>query len=348
MSVFKHVEARGHENVAFFYNPALNFKAIIAVHDTVLGPSLGGCRMRMYDCEEAALDDVLRLSEGMTYKNSLAGLDIGGGKACIIGDHTVTEGRAEIFREFGRCVDRLAGTYISAEDMGTSVSDMEYSKEMTPHITGKDDPSPWTAKGVFAAIKIASEIKFGSADLTGRHVTLQGAGHVGQYLLTSLSEAGAKITVTDTSADSVRQAVDKFGATGVDVDGIYDVPCDIYCPCAIGQTVNHDTLKRLQCSVIAGAANNQLIDLSVAEVLKERDILYCPDYLINAGGVISCAAELEPGGWKEGWVLDKLGHVEKMTAKVLSQATETGRFTEEIALELAKERIESVASAKAA
>ncbi|RIL09030.1 MAG: hypothetical protein DCC75_07525 [Proteobacteria bacterium] len=348
MKIFSEIERRGHEQVVFFHYPQVGLKAIVAIHNTALGPSLGGCRMRLYQDESQALDDVLRLAEGMTYKSSIAGLDIGGGKACIIADPGMKHGRRELFLQFGRCLNSLAGRYITAEDMGTSVADVMVMREVTPYAAGFSesqggggDPSPWTARGVFNSIIQLCESVYGSKDLKGRHVALQGVGHVGMYLLKSLKEAGARVTVCDTNTAALEEAAKKYGAEVVSIDQIYDVACDIYAPCATGQTVNRETLKRLKCKIIAGAANNQLQDNTVYNELQNRGIIYCPDFVINGGGVISVAAEYNKEGWKRPWVEDKVDDIATTVAKILDESKKRSKFPEVVAMEMAKERVKS-------
>ncbi len=344
--VFSEVQRRGHEQVCFFYNSKVGLKAIVAIHNSVLGPALGGCRMRLYEDESQALDDVLRLSEGMTFKSSLAGLDLGGGKACIIADPKLVEGRKELFAEFGRCLNRLAGRYITAEDMGTSVDDIMHIREQSAHVAGiapgaggGGDPSPWTARGVFKAMLAACERKFGTQDLKGKRVAVQGIGHVGVYLVEHLVEAGAKVVACDPNQDSCQQAHTKFGIAIVELEQIYDEPCDVFSPNAIGQTVNSETLKRLDCSIICGGANNQLSGASVYETLISKKVLYCPDFVVNAGGVINVGAELIPGGYNRSWVEQKVDAIQHTTDRVLDESERRGRFPELVAVELAKERI---------
>ncbi|MCB0320966.1 MAG: Glu/Leu/Phe/Val dehydrogenase, partial [Bdellovibrionales bacterium] len=265
LSIFDELATRGHEQVVVFHYPDVGLKAIIAIHSTVLGPALGGCRLRPYESEEQAFDDVLRLAEGMTYKSALAGMPLGGGKACILVDPHFTERRKELFHQFGRCVESLGGRYVTAEDMGTTEQDIQWLSESTKHATGRPrevggagDPSPWTALGVYQAILAASERYFGGKNLAGRKIAVQGVGHVGRYLIEHLVSAGAEVVVTDTYAPTLEAVVQEFGVRAVAPEEIYDVECDIYSPCAIGQTVNPETVPRLQCRIIAGAANNQL------------------------------------------------------------------------------------------
>lgn len=348
MKVFGEIQKRGHEQVVFFHYPQVGLKAIVAIHNTALGPALGGCRMRLYEDESQAIEDALRLAEGMTYKSSIAGLDLGGGKSCIIADPAMKEGRRELFLQFGRCLNYLGGRYITAEDMGTSVEDVMVMREVTPYAAGyarekggSGDPSPWTARGVFGGIKAACKRRFGSEDLTGRHVALQGVGHVGMNLLRQLREAGAKVTVTDTVPGSIQRATSEFGASAVAPDAIYDVECDIYSPCATGQTVNPETLKRLKCKIIAGAANNQLSDNSVYQILEQKQIMYCPDFVINAGGVISVGGEYIDGGWKQNWVEAKVDNIASTINKILDESDSRNKFPEVVAHELARERVKA-------
>ena len=355
MQVLKEAHQRGHEQVVFFNYPRVGLKAIVGIHNTVLGPALGGCRMRLYEDESQAIDDVLRLSEGMTYKSSIAGLDLGGGKSCLIVDPQISEGRREMFVKFGECLNHLGGRYITAEDMGSTVQDVMWMREVSKYAAGysreeggSGDPSPWTARGVFRSIVAACERRYGSKDLTGRHVTVQGVGHVGMYLLGWLKEAGATMTVSDTNEKSLQEAKDQFGATVVSLDEIYDVDCDVYAPCAIGQTVNSDTIPRLKCDIIAGAANNVLQDSSVYSMLNDKNLLYCPDFVINSGGVISVAGEYNDGGWKEDWTTAKVDNIYNTIHKVLEESEKRNKFPEVVAIELAKERIAEAEENKAA
>ena len=337
---------RGHEQVVFFNYPEFGLKAIIGIHNTELGPALGGCRMRLYEDESQAVDDVLRLSEGMTYKSSIAGLDLGGGKSCIIADPKLKEGREELFLKFGECMESLNGRYITAEDMGTSVNDIMIMRKNTKWAAGfakaeggSGDPSPWTALGVYQSIIAACERRFDSQDMNQRHVTVQGVGHVGMYLLELLKEAGARVTVCDTNEESLERARKECGAEVVSIDEIYDVECDVYAPCAIGQTVNPKTLPRLKCDIIAGAANNVLSDPSVYTSIEEKGILYCPDFVINSGGVISVGAEYIEGGWNEEWVTEKVKAIYHTCHRVLDESEKRKKFPETVSIELARERI---------
>jgi leucine dehydrogenase len=348
-NVLAQCEVRGHEQVVFFNYPEVGLKAIVGIHNTVLGPALGGCRMRLYPNEESAVEDVMRLSEGMTYKSALAGLPLGGGKACVIADPMMVEGRERLFRKFGECLNNLMGRYITAEDMGTSVADIMSVRATSKHVAGTDpklggagDPSPWTAKGVFYAMQAASERVFGGArSLRGKRVAIQGVGHVGMYLLGHLTEEGAEVTVTDTNETNLREAASRYNAKVVAPDAIYDVPCDIFAPCAIGQIVNASTLQRLSCRVIAGAANNQLPDSSVYSTITKRGILYCPDFVINSGGVICVASEVAASGPNTDWIQSKVEGIYDTTRLVLDESARRNKFTEHVAVELAKEVIQA-------
>ena len=346
-NVLAECEARGHEQVVFFNYPEVGLKAIVGIHNTVLGPGLGGCRMRLYSSEAAAIEDVMRLSEGMTYKSALAGLPLGGGKACIVADPAMKEGREALFKKFGECLNYLMGRYITAEDMGTSVADMMAIQSTSKHVVGTDpklggagDPSPWTATGVFLSMQAAAERTFKEGrSLKGKHVAIQGVGHVGMYLLKHLTEAGALVTVCDTNEVNLKEASSKYNAAVVAPEAIYDVECDIFAPCAVGQTINAQTLPRLTCKIIAGAANNQLPDRSVYSMVTERGILYCPDFVINSGGVICVCAEVAARGQNTEWIQSKVNDIYKTTSKVLDEASRRNKFTEEVAVELAKEVI---------
>ena len=285
-----------HEQVVFCNDNKTGLKAIIAIHNTVLGPSLGGTRMWKYDSEMEALRDVLRLSRGMTYKASITGLDLGGGKAVIIGDSKKDKNEA-LFRRFGRFVDSLGGKYITAEDVGISTRDMQWVSMETRHVSGlpgkSGDPSPVTAYGVYNAMKASAREKWGSDSLSGKKVVVQGIGHVGENLVRHLAEEGARVTISDIHADRVAEVAGRYKTATVAPDQVYDADMDIYAPCALGATINSETLKRLRCAVICGAANNQLADEQVhgLEVMK-RGILYAPDYVVNAGGLINVSTEI--------------------------------------------------------
>lgn len=346
MGVFSECQKRGHEEVAFLYDPECDLKAIVALHSTALGPAVGGCRLRVYNSEEAAVDDVLRLSEGMTYKNALAGIPHGGGKSCIILSAGQKVDRQKVFTRFGEFLNRYNGLYYAAEDMGTNVEDMAYIRSVTDYVVGNDkskggsgDPSPWTAYGIFSAIKAALAFKNDTDDFKDVTVAIQGVGHVGFYLAEHLVNAGARVVVADTNQKSLSEISKKLKVETVAPDAIYDVDSDIFAPCAVGQTISKHTLSRLKCSIIAGAANNQLSDSSVYGIIEAKEILYCPDFVINAGGVISVAGELEPGGWKESSVKSKVDRIEATTLSILEVSRSTGEFPEKVALRLAREKV---------
>src|SRR5690349_22164147 len=297
--IFETLDTYGHEQVVFCHNKDAGLKAIIAIHNTVLGPALGGTRMWPYQNEEEALNDVLRLSRGMTYKNAVAGLDIGGGKAVIIGDPAKDKSEA-LFRAFGQFVESLGGRYITAEDVGIDVNDMEYVYRETEYVTGvhqvhggSGDPSPFTAYGTLQGLMATLNKKYGDEEVGKYSYAVQGLGHVGMEFVKLLKERGAKIFVTDINQSLVDRAVNEFGAEAVGLDEIYDVPVDVYSPCALGATVNEQTLPRLKAKVICGAANNQLANTQIGDEVEKRGILYAPDYAVNAGGVMNVSLEID-------------------------------------------------------
>ena len=286
----------GHERVLICQDKEVGLKAIIAVHSTVCGPALGGTRMWKYNNESEALKDVLRLSRGMTYKNAISELNLGGGKAVIIGDSRKDKSEA-LFRSFGKFVNSFNGSYITAEDVGISPQDMTYVSKETKHVTGlpgkSGDPSPVTAFGVYMGMKAAAKLKFGTDSLKDKKVAVQGIGHVGEYLVGYLKKEGAIITITDIHTDLLKRVATKYNCSVVNPDEIYDVDMDIYAPCALGSTINSNTIPKLKCSIIAGAANNQLEDEDVhSNELMTKGIIYAPDFLINAGGVMNCYKEV--------------------------------------------------------
>ncbi len=297
--IFETLDTYGHEQVVFCHNKDAGLKAIIAIHNTTLGPALGGTRMWPYKSEAEALNDVLRLSRGMTYKNAVAGLDIGGGKAVIIGNPATDKSEA-LFRAFGKFVDSLGGRYITAEDVGIDVNDMEYVYRETEYVTGvhqvhggSGDPSPFTAYGTLQGLMATLNKKFGDEEVGKYSYAVQGLGHVGMEFVKLLKERGAKIFVTDINKALVDKAVSEYGAEAVGLDEIYDVAADVYSPCALGGTVNEQTLPRLKAKVICGAANNQLANNAIGDEVTKRGILYAPDYAVNAGGVMNVALELD-------------------------------------------------------
>ncbi|MCL6575726.1 Glu/Leu/Phe/Val dehydrogenase [Kyrpidia sp.] len=299
MEIFRTMTSLDYEQVMFCQDASSGLKAVIAIHDTTLGPALGGCRMWTYASEAEAVVDALRLARGMTYKTAMAGLNFGGGKAVIVGDPR-TEKTEALFRAFGRYVQSLGGRYITAEDVGTTTREMDWIRLETPYVTGVSvaaggggDPSPMTALGVFRSIQAALAEVYGSDDPAGRTVAVQGLGSVGYHLCKLLHQAGAELVVTDLREEAVQRAVREFGAEAVDLEGIYDVPADVFAPCALGGVINDGTIPRLKCRIVAGSANNQLAEDRHGAELEARGILYVPDYVANAGGVIHVADELE-------------------------------------------------------
>ena len=295
MQIFDTVVQMGHEQVALCSDPGAEYRGIIAIHSTVLGPALGGTRFWMYASDNDAIIDALRLARGMTYKNAVAGLNLGGGKAVIIGDNK-RKNREMIFRAHGRFVESLGGRYVTAEDVGTSTSDMDFVHMETDYVAGltarSGDPSPVTARGVFRAIQASAKWRWGSDDLAGRAISIQGCGHVGYYLAKELSAVGANMIVTDIDPERVKRVVDDFGAKAVKPDEIISQQANIFAPCALGGIINDETIPQLKVEIVAGAANNQLLEERHGDELEKRGILYAPDYVANAGGVINVYSEL--------------------------------------------------------
>ncbi len=341
-----------HEQVLFCQDKSSGLKAIIAVHNTVLGPALGGTRMWPYSSEEEALTDVLRLSRGMTYKNSISGLNLGGGKAVIIGDSRTQKTEA-MFRRFGQFVNDLGGKYYTAEDVGTSLKDMEYIHMSTNYITGlpeymggSGNPSPVTAYGVYMGMKAAAKKAYGSDSLANKKVGVQGCGNVGQTLISYLVKEGAQVFVTDIYQDKVEETVNKYKVTAVDSADFYNLEMDIYAPCALGATVNDDTISKLKCRIIAGAANNQLkVEDIHATALQERGIYYAPDFVINAGGVINIYTEYM-GGYKKEVAMAMTENIYDTTLRIFDLAEKESITTLLAAKRLAEKRIEDMAQLK--
>ncbi len=284
----------GYERVLLAEEPAAGYRAIIALHSSRLGPAVGGTRRWRYTSDDAALADALRLARGMSYKNAMAGLPMGGGKSVILADGELAS-RAELFRAHGRLVESLAGRYITAEDVGTSFEDMAFVRQETRYVAGLTDPSPVTARGVLRALTAAARHRWRSDDLSGRTVAIQGCGNVGGSFARQLAAAGARLIVCDVDAARAEQCAADSGAAVATAEAIYDVTADVYSPCALGGTLNADTIPRLRCEIVVGAANNQLALPGDAERLAARGILYVPDYVANAGGVIDGAREI--CGW---------------------------------------------------
>jgi leucine dehydrogenase len=343
MKTFETIAEMGHEQVVFCHDKASGYRGIIAIHDTTLGPALGGARFWNYASDEEALIDALRLSRGMTYKNAVAGLNLGGGKSVIIGDNK-TPNREMLFRAHGRFVDSLGGRYITAEDVGTTVEDMDFVHMETKCVTGigskSGDPSSVTAHGVFRAIEASACHRWGSDDLAGRTVAIQGLGHVGFHLASALHLAGATLIVTDIDDKRIARVVEATGATVVGRDEIFGVQADIFAPCALGGIINDGTIPQLKVEIVAGAANNQLLEDRHGDELDRRGILYAPDYVANAGGVINVYSELT--GWSRERSLRKADEIYETVLSVFRLASDKGIPTYEAADRVAEQRIQAV------
>jgi leucine dehydrogenase len=344
MSVFENAAFDNHEEVAFFADPASGLRAIIAVHSTALGPSAGGCRLWTYANSAAALTDALRLSRGMSYKSAIAGLALGGGKAVVIKPSDPFD-RERLFLAFGRAVESLKGRYVTAEDVGMAVADMNVITRETSHVAGRaqgraasGDPSPKTAAGVFLALRIAAKRRLQRSDLRGLRVAVQGIGHVGYKLCRLLHAAGATLIVCDIDMQTVQKAEAEFGARAVSLDAIYDQDVDVFSPCALGAILNRETLPRLKAKVVAGAANNQLADDGIGADLMSRAILYAPDYVANGGGIINVAAEVS-GTYDPSWVEAKIAGLGTTLEEVFARAELQRRPPGEVADAIARERI---------
>ncbi len=349
--VFQSMNKKSHEQVVFCNDPDTGLKSIIAIHDTTIGPALGGCRMLPYATEQEAMRDVLRLSRGMSYKAALAGLNLGGGKSIIIGD-AKTEKSELLFRSFGRFIEGLGGRYITAEDVGTSVRDMEWVRMETQYVTGisralggSGDPSPVTAYGVFVGMQAAVKHQLGKGSLTGLKVSVQGVGHVGYHLCKHLHDSGAELYVSDVDKASLEAVKNEFGATVVELDEIYGLDVDIYAPCALGATINDKTLNQLKCSIIAGAANNQLENESDhGQKVKDKGILYAPDYAINSGGLINVANEIE--GYNRERAFSQADGVYDTLLKIFKVSDEENIPTHIAGNRVAEKRMEDLAKLK--
>src|SRR2546430_1740855 len=345
--VFPLLAEHAHEQVSIFFEPSSGYRGIIAIHDTTLGPALGGTRFWNYKSDEEALIDALRLSRGMTYKAAVAGLNLGGGKSVVIGDNRTLR-REAIFRAHGRHIESLGGRYITAEDVGTSTQDMEFIRVGTQHVTGlpgkSGDPSPVTAYGVYRGIKACAKLRWGSDSLTGKTVAVQGCGHVGYFLCKLLFEEGVKLIVTDIDPQRVKAVVQDFRATAVKPDEIYAQAADIFAPCALGAIVNDDTIPQLKVRIVAGAANNQLAEERHGDALAARGILYAPDYVINGGGLINVNAELH--GWSLERARNKAGEIYDTIPRVFEIANEEGIPSYQAADRLAEQRVAAIAKVK--
>ncbi len=351
-SIFGQMSLMDHENLFFCYDQPTGLRAIIGIHNTVLGPALGGTRFWNYTDEAAAVHDVIRLSRGMTYKAAISGINLGGGKAVIIGD--ARKLKSETFwRRYGRFVESLNGKYITAKDVGTTTADMEFVSMETRHVAGKPvwlggsgDPSPVTAYGVYLGIKAGLKEVFGSEELKDRRIAVEGAGSVGSQLVKRLRHEGAEVWVSDLDENRVKHVCLSYGSRPVSADALYDLDVDVYSPCALGATLNDRTIERIHCQIIAGGANNQLEDeVRHGDMLSERNITYCPDFLINAGGLISCYAEFL-GNYQQEHAMDMTEVIYSRTAEILKTAAKEGITTHEAALRSAASRLNAVAILK--
>ena len=341
--LFEQMQTMGHEQVLLSHDPSCGYFGIIAIHDTTLGPALGGTRFWQYADTEEALTDALRLSRGMTYKSAVAGINLGGGKSVIIGDNK-RQDREALFRAHGRFVETLGGRYITAEDIGTSPADMEYIKLETDHVAGllglSGDPSPVTAYGVYVGMKAAAKFHWGTDVLSGKTVAVQGAGNVAHHLMQHLHAEGSQIIVTDIDTDKVKRAMQAFGARSVPPDAIYDQDADIFSPNALGATINDETLARLKVEIIAGGANNQLAEDRHGDILEQRGIVYAPDYVINGGGVINVYGELHR--WPVERAKKKAGEIYETLLRIFEMAKRERMPTYRAADRLAQQRIAAV------
>jgi leucine dehydrogenase len=343
--VFEMVEKMGHEQVLYFNDRGTGLRGIIAIHDTTLGPSLGGCRIWNYKTSEDALKDVLRLSRGMTFKSAISGISLGGGKSVIISDNPAQRTDA-FWKKFGEYVESLKGAYITAEDVGTSTKEIVQIMQSTAHVSGKPadiggggDPSPFTAYGVYLGMKAAANKAFGSDNLSGKKVVVVGVGHVGRYLTGHLAKDGAIVFVADIKDDVANAVAAEFGATRIGLDQVLEIDADIYAPCALGGSLNSVTIPQLKCAVIAGAANNQLEDEVIhGNMLRDRGIIYAPDFLINGGGVINCYQEILGYDRQKAMVL--IENIYTKTIQIVERSAAEHISTHEAAVKIAMERIE--------
>ncbi|MEA4854497.1 MAG: Glu/Leu/Phe/Val dehydrogenase dimerization domain-containing protein [Christensenella sp.] len=337
------MQGYGHEEVVFARDESTGLQTIVAIHSTVLGPAVGGTRFWNYDTEEAAIYDVLRLSRGMTLKNAAAGLKLGGGKAVIIGDPKKLKSQ-EFFHAYGRIINSLGGRYYTAEDVNISAQDIAYTNEVTPYVTGRPEisgnPSPYTARGVYMGIRAGAKEKFGSESLSGKVIAVQGLGSVGYALCELLAKDGAFLKVTDINKEAVAKAVAELGAQEV-TDDIIATDCDIFAPCALGAILNTENVAKLRCAMVSGCANNVLADAETGEALEACDILYLPDYIVNAGGIISCSEEVANASFDKEVVTRKVDGIYDTTRKVIALAKEKGITTYLAADEYAMSIIEA-------
>ena len=344
--VFGQLSFDNHEQIVFCNDEDTGLKAIIGIHNTTLGPALGGTRMWQYTNEWEALNDVLRLSRGMTYKSAITGLNLGGGKAVIIGD-AKTQKNDALMRKFGEYVNSLSGRYITAEDIGMETRDMDVIREVTPHVTGVSEaiggsgnPSPVTAYGVYMGMKAAAKYRFGTDNLEGKKVLVQGVGHVGETLVKHITDEGAKVILNDINEARLEELSKKYGANVVLGNDIYGLDVDIYAPCALGATVNDQSIAQLKAKVIAGAANNQLAnELKHGKLLREKGIAYAPDFLINAGGIINVYAEVV--GYDKAESIKRTENIYNTTLDIFNLADKESITTHQAAFNIAQARIDA-------
>ncbi|MFM7080189.1 MAG: Glu/Leu/Phe/Val dehydrogenase dimerization domain-containing protein [Bacteroidota bacterium] len=350
-SVFNPMSNAGHEQVVFCHDHETGLKAIIAIHNTVLGPALGGTRMWKYQNESEALNDVLRLSRGMTFKAAISGLNLGGGKAVIIGDSKKDKSEP-LFRRFGKFVNSLNGKYITAEDVGTSTKDMEYVHMETKHVTGLPesmggggDPSPVTAYGVYMGMKASAKHLWGNDELKGRKIVVQGVGHVGENLVSLLTKEGANVSIVDINQEQLKKVSTNTGAKVLTDTDFYGMDMDIYAPCALGATLNTENISKLKCSIVAGAANNQLAEETIhGKMLLEKGIIYAPDFLINAGGLINVYSELT--GYNRERAIQRTEKIYDFTLEILKNAASENVPTYLAATRMAEKRIADIGKVK--
>jgi leucine dehydrogenase len=350
--VFGQQSFNDHEQVIFCNDKDTGLKAIIGIHSTILGPALGGTRMWNYSNEWDALNDVLRLSRGMTFKAAITGLNLGGGKAVIIGN-SKTDKSPELIKKFGEFVGSLSGRYITAEDVGTTTADMDLIKTVTNSVTGisesnggSGNPSPSTAFGVYMGMKAAAKFQFGSDNLSGKKIVVQGVGHVGEILVEILVKEGANVIIDDINQQRLSEVSSKYGATIYNGTNIYQEETDIYSPCALGATINDETVYQIKAKVIAGAANNQLLNENVhGQILANRGVLYAPDFLINAGGIINIYREVS--GYSKIESQLKLENIYNTTLDICNCAEQNKITTQQAAMQMAQQTIEKRKQEKA-
>lgn len=346
MQIFETLQSMGHEQVVLCSDPVTGLRAIIAVHDTSLGPALGGTRMWKYESDEAAITDALRLSRGMTYKAAVSGVNLGGGKAVLIGDPRTDKSEA-MFRAYGRMVETLRGRYITAEDVGTSVRDMEWIRMETKYVTGvggpggSGDPSPVTALGVYSGMRAAAKTAYGTDSLAGKRVVVQGAGNVASYLVEHLVKDGATVFVSDIYEEKAKSLAARTGATVIAPDAVFTTQCDVFSPNALGAILNDTTIPSLTCAVVCGGANNQLQEeRKHATMLRERGILYAPDYVVNSGGLMNVASEVD--GYDRDKVMRQAEGIYDITMNILTTAAERNMLTIEASNAIAEDRLRKV------